>query len=109
MHLRDAGQNGQDEHQHTDNASGLFKDNDIFGRQHRLRRHSRSWKSKWISIVLCRGKPAQVDITVGYEASQQDDRVDDKSCAVGHRGEEGDQKEPVQQAMHPQQDQSRAS
>ena len=55
------------------------------------------------------GKITQVDIGIGDEASQQDDRIHDKARAVGHWGEERHQKEPEKQVMHHKVDQGGAS
>jgi hypothetical protein len=58
---------------------------------------------------LRRGKISQVDIGIGNEAGQQDDRIHEKARAVGHRGKERDQKEPINQVMHPKRDQGQTS
>ena len=50
------------------------------------------------------GKITQVDISIGDEASQQDDRIDEEARAVGHRGEERNQKEPEYKIVHPKND-----
>ena len=47
------------------------------------------------------GKVTHIYIGIGHEASQQDDRIHQEARAVGHGGEERDQKEPINQVMRP--------
>jgi hypothetical protein len=57
--------------------------------------------SEGVSIIQLGGKIPQVDIGVGDEAGQQNNRVDDKTGAIGHWCEKWDQEEPVSQIVYP--------